>query len=261
MPWWCGSCRRGFSVRLGTVMESSHLPLRLWAITIYLHVSSLKGLFSMKLHRDLGIRQATAWHLSHRIREALKVSGVAEELFAGPVEADETYVGGKEGNKHERKRRKAGRGTVGKVAVAGIKDRSTNRVKAQVVERTDKRTLQGFVLDNVQEGAMVYTDEAKAYEGLLHHESVKHSVSEYVNGMAHTNGLESFWALLKRGYHGTYHKMSPKHLARYVNEFATRHNLRDLDTLKQMQHLAAAMVGRRLCYRELTDEERVHLQQ
>ena len=135
------------------------------------------------------------------------------------------------------------------------------QVKAQVVERTDKRTLQRFVLDNVQEGTMVYTDEAKACEGLLHHESVKHSVSEYVNGMAHTNGLESFWALLKRGYHGTYHKMSPKHLARYVNEFATRHNLRDLDTLKQMQHLAAAMVGRRLCYRELTDEERVHLQQ
>ena len=171
--------------------------------------------------------------------------------MAGPTEADEVYLGGREKNKHSSKKRKAGRGSVGKAAVVGIKDRDTNTVKATVVERTDALTLQGFVNAHRAEGATVYTDQYPSYEGLENHEAVNHSVGEYVNGMAHVNGVESFWAMLKRGYHGTYHHMSEKHLNRYVTEFAGRHNSRELDTADQMTALTQSMVGKRLEYRDL----------
>ena len=140
--------------------------------------------------------------------------------MAGPVEADETYVGGKERNKHERDHLHAGRGAVGKTAVAGVKDRATGRVSAAVVARTDGPTLKGFVRSRIAQEADVFTDEHASCQGLPNHETVAHSVGEYVNGQAHTNGIESFWSMLKRGYYGTYHRMSPKHLARYVAEFA-----------------------------------------
>ena len=145
-----------------------------------------------------------------------------------------------------------GRGAVGKVAVVGVKDRETKQVRAKVVENTDKPTLQGFVVEHTAPGATVYTDEASAYEGLpFTHETVKHSVSEYVRDMAHTNGMESFWAMLKRAHVGTFHKLSPKHLDRYVREFAGKHNIRDKDTIDQMHHVVAGLVGRRLMYRDL----------
>ena len=138
---------------------------------------------------------------------------------------------------------------IGKV---GSKDRETNRVSAAVVGNTDAKTLQGFVGERAAKGATVYTDDHGGYQGMpFEHETVKHSISEYVNGMAHTNGIESFWALLKRGYHGTYHHMSEKHLQRYVNEFASRHNSRNADTIDMMRGLVAGMVGKRLRYRDL----------
>ena len=250
MPYRCRDCRNRFSVRTGTTMQASNLGYQTWAIAIYLLTTNLKGVSSMKLHRDLGIRQASAWHLAHRIRAAYQVE---TERFGGPVEADETFMGGRERNKHADKKLHAGRGAVGKAAVAGIKDRETNRVSAGVVPDTTGRTLRGFVGDRTLPDATIYTDEHGGYHGLRNHVTVRHSVGKWVNGQAHTNGLESFWSMMKRGYHGTYHKMSRKHLDRYVCEFAGRHNDRSSDTLAQMRHIALGLVGKRLSYRQLVD--------
>lgn len=250
MPYWCSEGRHYFSVRTGTVMERSHVPLRKWVYAIYLHLTSLKGVSSMKLHRDVGVSQPTAWFMLQRIRKAFEDDDGAQ--FGGPVEIDETYVGGKNRNRHQSKKVE-GRGSAGKMAVVGAKDRETNKVKARVVSNTDIVTLHGFVHDTTERGAQLYTDEAAGYKGIrMHHEAVKHSVGEYVRAQAHTNGIESFWAMLKRGYVGTYHQISRKHLHRYISEFAGRHNVREMDTMQQMGMVASGMVGKRITYAALT---------
>ena len=250
MPYWCSDCRRYFSVRIGTALQSSRLPLRKWAFAVYIYVTNLKGVSSMKLHRDLGVSQRTAWYMLHRLRKSWDESGL--DKLVGPVEVDETYMGGKRKNMPKKKRaRLTGRGTVGKIAVAGIKDRTSNMVQAKVVENTKSETMSRFIMELIEPGTKIYTDDALTYHALPNHETVKHSVAEYVRGQAHTNGIESFWAMLKRAHMGTFHKMSVKHLNRYVQEFSRRHNIRNLDTIEQMQSVVAGLVGRRLMYKDL----------
>ena len=247
----CRDCpkRRMFSLKTGTVMQGSPLGYRTWLAAIYLVATNLKGVSSMKLHRDLGISQKSAWYLAHRIREAWKEVG---DPFAGPVEADEAYIGGKRKNmpKSRREAMKGAGSLAGKTIVAGAKDRRTNKVSAAVVEGMDGWTPQSFVEDRVIADAKVYTDEHASWLGLIFHdhESVNHSKGEYVRGDAGTQGIESFWAMLKRAHTGTFHKISPKHMDRYVTEFAGRHNDRQADTLDRMGNIVRGMIGRRIGY-------------
>lgn len=248
MPFRCRDCRKRFSPKTGTVMQGSKLGYQTWAIAIYLLSTSLKGVSSMKLHRDLNVTQKTAWYISHRIRKALDN---APEALSGTIEVDETYIGGQEKNKHAKKKLHEN-WKDGKITVVGLKARETKQVTAIVVDDTKKETLQGFISDWVAKGSTVYTDGLYEYRGMdYHHEWVNHSVGEYIREDCGTNGIESFWSGIKRGYKGTYHKMSRKHLHLYVSEFVGRQNIRPLDTIEQMESIVEGMENKRLRYRDL----------
>ena len=260
MPFRCqkrkdGGCGRFFSTKTGTFMARSNVSYQEWLFAIYLVVTNLKSVSSMKVHRELKRSQRTAWYLVHRIRNSWKMDG--SNLFEGPVECDETYFGGRRRNMPKSVRANlTGRGAIGKVAVVGVRDRATNRVSAQVVQDTEGDTLKGFVMGKVVPGTTIYTDDARAYTNLPNHQAVKHSVAEYVRNQVHTNGIESFWATLKRAHKGTFHRLSPKHLHRYVDEFVGRHNMREMDTLEQMAAIAQRMENAQLRYRDLVGSRR-----
>ncbi len=248
MPYRCRECRNHFSVRTGSVLAESKVPLKKWLFAIYLITSARKGISSIQLAKEIGVTQKTAWFLDHRIREAYKQKG---GLLGKKVEVDETYIGGKEANKHADKKLHAGRGGVGKMPVIGMVERN-GEIRAFPIKGTTQIDLKGTIVENVAHGSIVYTDGHKSYENMkgYDHHSVNHSAGEYVRGDVHTNGIESFWALLKRGHYGIYHSMSKKHLHRYVNEFSARYNMGH-DTFDLLHGTIKGMMGKRLTYKEL----------
>ena len=255
MPYRCKDCRKHFSVRTGTVLAESRLPLQKWLLAIFMLTSARKGIPSTQMARELGITQKSAWFLAQRIRETwMNDQGAGDK--GNHSQVDETYVGGKRSNMHADKKPKKAAGTSGKTPVVGILNED-KKVRAMVAPNTTAKTLTGYIAENVNEGSTVVTDAYRPYIGLTNmgytHIRVDHSVGQYVKDMAHTNGIESFWALLKRGYMGIYHHMSEKHLHRYVNEFSFRHNTSQVGTMNFIGMTIDRMVDKRLKYKELID--------
>ncbi len=251
MPYRCRTCREHFSVRTGTVLAESKIPLHKWLMAIYMLHTSRKGVSSVLMAKEIGVTQKTAWFLNHRIRKAMKQNG---GLLSGRIEADETYIGGAARNMHKIKRKNIGTGGVGKTPIIGVVQRGGD-VTATVAENLKNDTLVSNITDKVEKGSFVYTDEHRGYNGLhrlgFYHGRVRHSRLEYVVGDAHTNTIESFWALFKRGYYGVYHWMSRKHLQRYVDEFTNRNNASELGTFDCINQTVSGMLGKRLTYKQL----------
>lgn len=221
----CAKCKQDFIIKTGTIFGESKLPLRKWYMAVYLLSTTSKGISSVQLAKHLGVTQKTAWFMAHRIRAAKPQN---KRQLTGTIEADETYIGGKAKNMHAKVRKVKITGTAGvnKTAIFGMKNRE-GEVRAQVVEGTNSATLHPIIKENIAKGATLYSDESPSYNNLqkqFKRGVIHHSTKEFVKGDCHTNGIESFWAVFKRGYQGVYHQMSKKHLQRYVNEFAFRFN-------------------------------------
>jgi transposase-like protein len=249
----CAKCKQDFTIKTGTVFGESKIPLQKWFIAIYLLSTSGKGISSVQLAKQVGVTQKTGWFIDHRIREAMKQNN--GQLF-GRVEADETWIGGKIPNMSKSKRKALfGKAIENKTPMVGILQRGGD-IQVKVADQVNRATLQPNIISNVAKGSFLYTDENVSYRGLhrhgFYHNTVQHQTKEYVKGDCHTNSIESFWALFKRGYHGIYHQMSKKHLQRYADEFTFRFNRRS----RGMQQVFSDLVNRvadsdKLSYRTL----------
>ncbi len=243
----CKDCRKRFSIKVGTIFEDSKVKLQKWFVAIYLITAHKKGISSLQLSRDIGVTQKTAWFMLHRLRVAVQTESFKEPL-KNTVEVDETYVGGKEKNKHAHKRTPGtqGRNTKTKTAVVGMVERH-GKVKAQKVNDVKGQTVKRIVTDNIVFGTNLMSDEFTGYKGLslyYNHQSVSHGRGEYVSGACHTNTIEGFWSLLKRGIVGIYHFVSPKHLDRYLAEYTYRYNTKDMTEEARFNNLLSNVEGR-----------------
>ena len=249
--YWHKNCRKHFTVKTGTVMHSSKTTTQNWIVALYYVLTARKGISAIQLSKELGVQYRTAWFMLHRIREAC---AGGQFKLSRVVEVDETYIGGKAKNKHASKKpERHGTGMVGKQAVLGMRERQ-GRTKLLPIVETTQSVLQGAIQAHVEPNTLVYTDDHRGYRGLPYpHETVRHSAKEYVNGLAHTNGIESVWSVLKRSIHGTWHHVSVKHLQRYINEAAFRLNEGncEVDTVDRMRSLVKGMKGKRIPYQEL----------
>jgi len=255
LRWQCSNrhAKRQFSVKVGTIFEDSPLGLDKWLPAMWLILNAKNGISSCEIARALGVTQKTAWFMLHRIR--LAQQGKHGGKLGGEVEIDETFIGGKARNMHKAKRERVITGTGGKdkTIVLGMIERGGN-VRAMVVDSRGKKELQGRVREHVEAGAAIFTDELLSYDGLSQdykHAVIDHAV-EYVNDNVHTNSMENFWSLLKRGLHGTYISVEPFHLFRYIDEQAFRFNYRKMTDGERFDIGVREIVGKRLTYAELT---------
>ncbi len=251
--WKCKGCKKQYSVKVGTIFEDSALGLDKWLPAIWLTANSKNGISSHELARALGTTQKSAWFMLHRIRLAMQTGSF--DKLDGAVEVDETFIGGKARNMHKdvRKRKITGTGGKDKTVVVGVRQRD-GEMRASVVADRKRATLHAHVAKNVEPGAAVYTDALESYSGLSRdftHETVDHA-ELYVEGQVHTNGVENFWSLLKRGLHGTYVSVEPYHLFRYLDERVFTYNLRDLTDFGRFAAVLGMASDRRLTYAELT---------
>jgi len=251
-------CYKKFTATVGTIFENTKIPLSKWFVAMYLITSHKKGISSLQLHRDLGVTQKTAWFINHRIREMLKDN--APTVLSNVVEVDETFVGGKEKNKHKSKRIPGtqGRSTETKTVMFGLLERN-GKVVAYKVPNTKKKTLQTIINDSVQKGSIIISDEWKGYNGLsakFAHLRVNHSQDIYVDGIAHTQCIDGFWSLLKRGIIGIYHSISEQHTDRYVTEFVQRYNTRNTTEVERFNLFLSQCEGR-LKYKDLIKKEQL----
>lgn len=261
--WKCRDCRKLFSVKVGTIFEGSPIKLSKWLPAMWMLANCKNGISSYELARMLGVTQKTAWFMLHRIRLAMQ-DGDFNEPMSGEVEADETYIGGKAKNMHRARKKRIIKGTGGhdKVAVMGLLERPRGAphslVRTRVLSEVTQRALQGYIRENVEGGADLYTDRHRGYFGLSKHymHDVIDHASEYVRGRVHTNGIENFWSLVKRAIHGTYVSIEPFHVTRYLDEATFRFNTRKANDGQRFVRLVKDVVGKRLTYSELTGADR-----
>jgi transposase-like protein len=251
----CNSCKFDFTVRTGTIFGRSHIPLHKWIYAMYLLVTARKGISSMQLAKEIGVTQKSAWFMLQRLREACSAPDSQDKL-RGIIEIDECFVGGKEANKHAHKKQNLGRGPVGKTPVLGMRERG-GRTRASVIDHRTIQEIQGKIFDGVEVGSTLYTDDHLAYTGLdglfYRHDTINHAIGEYARGPVTTNGMESVWAVFKRGLYGVYHQVSRKHLGRYVDEFAWRLSSGNVarHTLERLDSFVKAVAGKRITYQEV----------